>query len=332
MSFFITPPKPMRLKPLAWSILLALFSSTALAEDESPARQSSTPNMEPLEIELPAGYEEKTGNQPQELQAQEITAEEWEEKDDKGRSDVYRKDVSNVYAGKDDIERYKGANAADLFKGMNGVYSGEARNSGALDPNIRGIQGEGRIPVTVDGTEQATSVWLGSAGVSNRNYVDPNMIGSISVEKGPSMTPGVKSGIGGSVEIRTLDAEDIVRPGESYGLEIKTETASNAVAPNEDGMNNLGRDYRDIEGPTSRASTSISPTVAERCTPPTSLPVPTISTSRTTPSVSRRRPARRTSICWPPTATARKATTTAASRAASATRPRAGTTRPRRRK
>ncbi|MDG9881340.1 TonB-dependent receptor [Pseudomonas sp. GD04058] len=248
MSFFITPPKPMRLKPLAWSILLALFSSTALAEDESPARQSSTPNMEPLEIELPAGYEEKTGNQPQELQAQEITAEEWEEKDDKGRSDVYRKDVSNVYAGKDDIERYKGANAADLFKGMNGVYSGEARNSGALDPNIRGIQGEGRIPVTVDGTEQATSVWLGSAGVSNRNYVDPNMIGSISVEKGPSMTPGVKSGIGGSVEIRTLDAEDIVRPGESYGLEIKTETASNAVAPNEDGMNNLGRDYRDIEG------------------------------------------------------------------------------------
>ncbi|OAI94554.1 TonB-dependent receptor domain-containing protein [Pseudomonas putida] len=248
MSFFITPPKPMRLKPLAWSILLALFSSTALAEDESPARQSSTPNMEPLEVELPAGYEEKTGNQPQELQAQEITAEEWEEKDDKGRSDVYRKDVSNVYAGKDDIERYKGANAADLFKGMNGVYSGEARNSGALDPNIRGIQGEGRIPVTVDGTEQATSVWLGSAGVSNRNYVDPNMIGSISVEKGPSMTPGVKSGIGGSVEIRTLDAEDIVRPGESYGLEIKTETASNAVAPNEDGMNNLGRDYRDIEG------------------------------------------------------------------------------------
>ncbi|KAI3483341.1 hypothetical protein L1887_53796 [Cichorium endivia] len=234
MSFSTTPPSSMRLKPLAWSILLALSSAAALAEEKA----SAVPNMGPIEIELPAGYEEemsKSGTSQkglQVLEAQEVKAE-YEEKDDKGRSDVYRKDVSNVYAGKDDIERYKGANVADL---------------GALDPNIRGIQGEGRIPVTVDGTEQSTSIWLGSAGVSNRNYVDPNMIGGISVEKGPSMTPGVKSGIGGSVEIRTLDAEDIVKPGESYGLELKTETASNSVKPNEDGMNNLGRDYRDIEG------------------------------------------------------------------------------------
>ena len=244
----VPTPSSLPLKPLVWSITLALSSAAVFAEE-----QTSVPNMGPVEIELPAGYEEamsKPGTSQrglQVLEAQEVKGE-WEEKDEKGHSDVYRKDVSSVYAGKEDIERYKGANAADLFKGLNGVYSGESRNSGALDPNIRGIQGEGRIPVTVDGTEQATSVWLGSAGVSNRNYVDPNMIGSISVEKGPSMTPGVKSGIGGSVEIRTLDAEDIVKPGESYGLEIKTETASNAVAPNETGMNNLGRDYRDIEG------------------------------------------------------------------------------------
>ncbi|MDR6712057.1 hemoglobin/transferrin/lactoferrin receptor protein [Pseudomonas hunanensis] len=253
MSLLTTPPSPMRLKPLAWSILLALSSPAALAEGEPQAGKTSTPNMGAIEIELPAGFEDelnKSGTSQkglQVLEASEVKGE-WEALDEKGKNDVYRKDVSNVYVGKEDIERYKGASVGDLFKGLNGVYSGESRNSGALDPNIRGIQGEGRIPVTVDGTEQSTSVWLGSAGVSNRNYVDPNMIGGISVEKGPSMTPGVKSGIGGSVEIRTLDAEDIVTPGERYGLEIKSETASNAVAPNEDGINNLGRDYRDIEG------------------------------------------------------------------------------------
>src|SRR5690606_19725727 len=139
-----------------------------------------------------------------------------ETRDEAGRSDVYFKDVSNVYAGKDEIERYKGSSVGDLFKGLNGVYSGDVRNSGALDPNIRGIQGEGRIPVTVDGTEQATSVWLGPAGVANRNYVDPNMISSIMVEKGPSMSPGIKSGVGGTVEIRTIDVDDIIRPGESF--------------------------------------------------------------------------------------------------------------------
>ena len=37
---------------------------------------------------------------------------------------------------------------------MTGVYSG------ALDPNVRGVQGQGRVPVTIDGTEQAITVSL----------------------------------------------------------------------------------------------------------------------------------------------------------------------------
>ncbi|AIR88293.1 TonB-dependent receptor domain-containing protein [Pseudomonas cremoricolorata] len=243
-----TAPATLRLKPLACAIFLAISALTVAGE-----AHSATPNMGSVEIELPEGFEDELSKRGtsqkghQVLEALEVKAQ-WEAQDEKGQNDVYRKDVSNVYVGKQDIERYKGANAADLFKGLNGVYSGESRNSGALDPNIRGIQGQGRIPVTVDGTEQATSVWLGSAGIANRNYVDPNMISSISVEKGPSTTAGVRSGIGGSVEIKTLDAEDIVPLGETYGLELKTETATNAVKPNESGMNNYGRDYRDIDG------------------------------------------------------------------------------------
>lgn len=243
----------MRLKPLAWSILLALSSAAALAEGETPAAASSTPNMGPIEIELPAGYEEemsKSGTSQkglQVLEAQEVKAE-YEERDEKGRSDVYRKNVSNVYAGKEELERYKGTSVSDVFSGLNGVYSGDARNSGALDPNIRGIQGEGRIPVTVDGTEQAMSVWQGSGGISNRNYVDPNMIGSISVEKGPSLSEGVTTGIGGSVQIKTLDVDDIVKPGQPWGIEIKTETASNSVSPSDSGKGMFGQDYHDIPG------------------------------------------------------------------------------------
>lgn len=250
---FISPPSSARLKPLAWSILLALSSPAALADSETPAAKPATPNMGPVEIELPAGYQDMpdksapSGKEPQVLETQEITAE-WEERDEKGRNDVYRKDVSSVYAGKEELERYKGTSVSDVFSGLNGVYSGDARNSGALDPNIRGIQGEGRIPVTVDGTEQAMSVWQGSGGVSNRNYVDPNMIGSISVEKGPSVTDGVKTGIGGSVQIKTLDAEDIVKEGRSWGIEIKTETATNSVSPDESGSDLFGQDYHNVAG------------------------------------------------------------------------------------
>lgn len=245
-----TLPTSLRLKPLACSILLALSAPSALAEGQE--EQAAGKISKVVEIELPAGFEEPAAQGTsqkglQVLEALQVKGE-WQTRDEVGHDEVYAKDVSSVYVGKQELERYRGASVSDVFAGMNGVYSGDSRNSGALDPNIRGIQGEGRIPVTVDGTEQAISVWQGSGGVSNRNYIDPNMIGSIAVEKGPSATDGVKTGVGGSVQIKTLDVDDIVQPGERYGVEIKTETATNAVSPDESGTHQFGRDYRDIEG------------------------------------------------------------------------------------
>ena len=70
-----------------------------------------------------------------------------------GRDRVYTREVVNLYKGKEEVETFKGNTVSDLFSGMVGVYSGDARNSGAVDPNIRGVQGQGRIPVTVDRTE-----------------------------------------------------------------------------------------------------------------------------------------------------------------------------------
>ncbi|EPG6063355.1 TonB-dependent receptor [Proteus mirabilis] len=156
------------------------------------------------------------------------------EKDQQGYAQVYEKDVANIYLGKALIERYQGVSPADLFKSAIGVYSGEARNGGALDPNIRGIQGQGRIPVTVDGTEQAITVYRGYSGASNRNYIDSNLISSIYIEKGPSLNPNIKTGIGGGVAIKTLDIRDIVPIGESFGINFKGDISNNAT------------DYKDI--------------------------------------------------------------------------------------
>ena len=85
-------------------------------------------------------------------------------KDEIGKNRVYAREIVNLYKSKDEVETFKGNTVSDLLSGMSGVYSGDARNSGALDPNIRGVQGQGRIPVTIDGTEQAITVWRGYAG------------------------------------------------------------------------------------------------------------------------------------------------------------------------
>ncbi|MDE1474533.1 TonB-dependent receptor domain-containing protein [Xenorhabdus bovienii] len=167
------------------------------------------------------------------------------DKDEAGHDAVYDKDISNIYIGKEQIERYKGASPADLIKGAVGVYSGDARNSGALDINIRGIQGQGRIPVTIDGTEQAITVGRGYNGANNRNYIDPNLISSIEIEKGPSLSRNIKGSIGGAVVIKTLTIDDVVPKGETFGINTKVETSSNSVRERKPSLA-LGQDYRDV--------------------------------------------------------------------------------------
>ncbi|KMJ43820.1 heme receptor [Xenorhabdus khoisanae] len=167
------------------------------------------------------------------------------DKDEEGYNAVYDKDISNIYIGKKEIERYKGTSPADLIKGAVGVYSGDARNSGALDINIRGVQGQGRIPVTIDGTEQAITVGRGYHGANNRNYIDPNLISSIEIEKGPSLNRRIKGSIGGAVSIKTLGIDDVVPQGETFGINTKLETSSNSVKERTPPLS-LGQDYRDI--------------------------------------------------------------------------------------
>ena len=77
-----------------------------------------------------------------------ITVKGTRNKDEIGKNRVYTREIVNLYKGKNEVETFKGNTVSDLLSGMSGVYSGDARNSGALDPNIRGVQGQGRIPVT----------------------------------------------------------------------------------------------------------------------------------------------------------------------------------------
>ncbi|OUY06506.1 TonB-dependent receptor [Acinetobacter populi] len=167
------------------------------------------------------------------------------DRDTQGYDDVYDKNRSSVYAGKEYIERFKGTNPADVVRGMVGVYSGDARNSGALDPSVRGIQGVGRVPLTIDGTEQSIAVWRGYNGVNNRNYIDPNLIGGIEVIKGPSLEANATTSVGGGVLVKTLEADDIVRPGKKYGAEIKIEGSSNSIDPNLPTLQYVGQNYAD---------------------------------------------------------------------------------------
>ena len=214
---------PSRPKILAVSLAGILIALPAYAADNPPAEVTESSNIEALTV---------TGKRSA---------------DQKGADDVYYKNVSNAYVGKEYLERYRVQSAGDVLKGLNGVYNMNTRTAGgAITPNIRGITGKGRIPVTLDGTEQTVDVWLNNYGVGDRNYLDPALFRSIAVEKSPALTRGVKSGVGGAMSIRTIEPADIIPEGRNWGIEVKTEFSGNTVAQKNDFRHYLGQDYRTL--------------------------------------------------------------------------------------
>lgn len=142
---------------------------------------------------------------------------------------IYETPGEVSYISRETVERYRGTSPADVLKSTAGVFSGSSRNSGGLDVNIRGLQGQGRTPVTVDGTLNSTSVYRGYQGVGNRSYIDPDFIGGIAIRQGPDTGPGGAGAIGGTVSIRTVSADDIVPEGKTFGMRLKRSVGTNTT-------------------------------------------------------------------------------------------------------
>lgn len=128
---------------------------------------------------------------------------------------------SSSFISQKQIERFRGSSVGDIFQGETGVLVGENRNSGGLDVNIRGMQGQGRVPVLIDGSRQETTVYRGYSGVSSRTYIDPDLIGGIEIDKGPSMSAQGTGATGGLVNMRTINTDDIIKPGQDWGVRIR---------------------------------------------------------------------------------------------------------------
>lgn len=142
---------------------------------------------------------------------------------------VYTQAGSSAYVSAETINRFRGSSPADILKGVPGVQTGDTRNGGALDVNIRGVQGQSRVPVTIDGSQQSIDAYRGYGGMQQRSYIDPDLISDITVKKGPSLDADAAGAIGGIVKMRTLQPEDILKKDATIGLRLKGDISSNTV-------------------------------------------------------------------------------------------------------
>ncbi len=86
---------------------------------------------------------------------------------------VYSAPRSSVYVSGEELDRYGAISAADTLKGLPGIQVADSRNGGGVDVNIRGMQGQSRVAVTVDGSQQALNVYRGYAGTSAAQLFRP---------------------------------------------------------------------------------------------------------------------------------------------------------------
>lgn len=133
------------------------------------------------------------------------------------------------------IQRTPPTSVGDIFRNTPGVNAVGNRVGASMDLNIRGLQGQNRVNVMVDGTRQTNGSYRGYRGSRNEVYVDPDLLAGVDINKGPYSGAGGTGAMGGVVNMRTIDARDIVKEGQTYGARLRGSLGTNTQSPPAEG-------------------------------------------------------------------------------------------------
>lgn len=116
----------------------------------------------------------------------------------------------------DQIDRRMATRTSDLFMGMPGVWFQERADDPGTSIVIRGLQDFGRVAVNIDGARQ--NFQRTGHNANGVFYIDPEMIGGVDVVRGPVANIYGSGAIGGVASFRTKDVEDVLKPGQRWGI------------------------------------------------------------------------------------------------------------------
>jgi hemoglobin/transferrin/lactoferrin receptor protein len=128
----------------------------------------------------------------------------------------------------DQINQLLPRRTEDLFFGVPGVNFQQRPDDPGIAINIRGMQDFGRVAVVVDGARQ--NFQRTGHNADGLVYLDPELIAGIDVVRGPVANIYGSGAIGGVASFRTIDVDDILKPGEKFGGQLHGQFGSNQVA------------------------------------------------------------------------------------------------------
>lgn len=118
---------------------------------------------------------------------------------------------------RDQIDDLQAKDIATIVRNIPGVtMGGSPREAGQL-PTIRGYQGPDIILRVDDARRSLDS----TVGIYSPLLLDPNFVKQVDVVRGPSSATYGGGGLGGVMAFRTIDADDVLAPGQTAGGRIK---------------------------------------------------------------------------------------------------------------
>lgn len=122
-------------------------------------------------------------------------------------------------------EQFQPEKISQVLRTLPGVTTQETARDTATAVNIRGLQDFGRVNVLIEGARQ--NFQRSGHSANGAFYIEPEMIGSVAVTRGPTATIYGSGAIGGVVAFDLLSADDILREGEYAAVRSRTGYASN---------------------------------------------------------------------------------------------------------
>ena len=107
---------------------------------------------------------------------------------------------------------------SDIFYNVPGVSFQERGDDPSTVINIRGLQDFGRVAVVVDGARQ--NYQRTGHNANGSFFLDPELVGGVDIVRGPTANIYGSGAIGGLVSFRTKEIDDVVRPGERWGVDM----------------------------------------------------------------------------------------------------------------
>ncbi len=140
---------------------------------------------------------------------------------------VYETPASVSVVSQEAIQNSGARSARDVLDHVAGVQvnRSESQKPG-VQVNIRGLQDNNRVVSMIDGARQ--NFQRAGHGGSQQVFVDSSFIRSVEIEKTSGSGVGGAGSLGGSVNFRSVSADDIIMPGEKWGGTVAAGSGTNA--------------------------------------------------------------------------------------------------------